>query len=317
MNYFKSAISIIVVVLLSNNVINGQKMTRAQYIEKYKDIAIKEMKEFGIPASITIAQACLESADGNSKLALLGNNHFGIKCNNWLGDTILHNDDKSQECFRKYQNAFESFSDHSLFLSSKERYSSLFKLDLTDYKSWAVGLKAAGYATNPQYANQLIKIIEDFQLNKYDYLDSAQVIKIRKSSEYTAISTDSTLEKSTNHHYDFSVSRNILTRNRVKYIISVENDSYKGLAKEFNLFKKEILKFNDLDKEVNIKPGTVVYIQKKKKKNYGDQENYTIINGDTYNSISQKFGIRLSSLLKINSLNKNNPAKEGDIIKLK
>ncbi len=147
---------------------NAQRITRKDYIEKYKEIAIIQMKAYGIPASIILAQACLESGDGNSTLAIQANNHFGIKCHEWNGATIYHDDDQKNECFRKYSNPEDSFRDHSEFLKTRPRYHSLFNLGTKDYKSWAYGLKASGYATNPQYAQRLIDIIEAFQLYLYD-----------------------------------------------------------------------------------------------------------------------------------------------------
>ncbi len=149
--------------------LQAQNLTRQQYINKYKDVAIKQMHKHKIPASIILAQACLESGDGNSTLARKANNHFGIKCHNgWKGKGYKHDDDAKGECFRKYNDPIDSFTDHSYFLTSGSRYNSLFDLPITDYKGWAHGLKAAGYATNPKYAKLLIDIIEEYQLYKYD-----------------------------------------------------------------------------------------------------------------------------------------------------
>lgn len=146
----------------------AQKITRAQYIIMWKDVAQQSMRVYGIPASITLAQACLESADGNSELAMKGKNHFGIKCHGWEGKKIYHDDDKKGECFRRYKHAEQSFEDHALFLSERKRYAALFELKPDDYKAWAKGLKRAGYATNPKYPALLIKIIEDNKLYEYD-----------------------------------------------------------------------------------------------------------------------------------------------------
>ena len=139
------------------------------YIKKYKDIAISEMNSYGIPASITLAQGILESGNGESRLAVDGNNHFGIKChNNWNGETIIEDDDEKGECFRKYSNVGDSFRDHSLFLKERGRYEFLFKYKITNYKKWARGLKKAGYATDPKYPQKLIDLIQRYQLYKYD-----------------------------------------------------------------------------------------------------------------------------------------------------
>lgn len=166
---------------------NAQKLTRQQYIDKYKDIAIKQMHKYKIPASITLAQACLESGDGNSTLARKANNHFGIKCHDgWKGKKIKQNDDKRRECFRKYDNAIDSFTDHSYFLTSRSRYNSLFDLPITDYKAWAHGLKACGYATNKKYAKLLIDIIEEYELYKYDTGEAYEKMKAGSRAEKRA-----------------------------------------------------------------------------------------------------------------------------------
>ena len=142
---------------------------RLEYIAKYKELAIRQMKKYKIPASIILAQACLESADGRSTLATKANNHFGIKCHSsWKGKTYRKDDDRRNECFRKYPTIEDSYKDHSEFLKNGKRYSKLFSLPLRDYRKWAKGLKEAGYATNPHYAEVLIKIIEDYQLYRYD-----------------------------------------------------------------------------------------------------------------------------------------------------
>lgn len=144
---------------------------KLNYAQKYSDVAIKKMKEYGIPASITLAQGILESSCGTSELAVNSNNHFGIKCHKeWTGAKYYYDDDEADECFRKYKTVEESYNDHSLFLTTRERYNNLFELDITDYQAWAYGLKAAGYATNPQYPKLLIKIIEDNELYKYDLM---------------------------------------------------------------------------------------------------------------------------------------------------
>lgn len=139
-----------------------------EYIYNYSQIAQEEMRRFKIPASITLAQGILESGSGQGRLAVEGNNHFGIKCHDWKGDKIYHDDDRNQECFRKYNHAEESFEDHSVFLANRSRYAGLFKHDQDDYESWANGLRAAGYATDRKYPEKLISLIERFQLYKFD-----------------------------------------------------------------------------------------------------------------------------------------------------
>lgn len=162
------AYRLIVILFLSTNLVIAQDMSKLEYIVKYKDLAIAEMYQYGIPASITLAQGVLESRNGNSELARKSKNHFGIKCHSsWEGKKVYHDDDEAQECFRKYPTVAASYRDHSVFLQ-KARYANLFELAITDYKGWAKGLKKAGYATNPKYSDLIIKIIEDNQLQQYD-----------------------------------------------------------------------------------------------------------------------------------------------------
>ena len=164
----------------------SRNLTSVQYIEQYKDIAIEEMLKSGIPASITLAQGLLESASGNSTLATEANNHFGIKCNTtWTGPTILKDDDAAGECFRVYESAEQSYRDHSEFLK-RARYVSLFQLDRNDYKGWALGLKKAGYATNPKYAELLIDLIERYQLDQYDRAEKSTLAQNTREEKVIA-----------------------------------------------------------------------------------------------------------------------------------
>ncbi|SVD24575.1 uncharacterized protein METZ01_LOCUS377429, partial [marine metagenome] len=157
------------ILLLFSSIFTFAQNKTEEYIVKYKDFAIAEMSQYGIPASITLAQGILESGSGESRLAVEGNNHFGIKCHdNWNGETIFLDDDKKEECFRKYSKESESYRDHSLFLIERERYISLFKLSSTNYRAWAKGLKKAGYATNPKYSSLIIDLIEKYNLQQYD-----------------------------------------------------------------------------------------------------------------------------------------------------
>jgi len=158
----------------------------AIYVHKYKNIAQYEMQKSGIPASITLAQGILESGAGNGDLTKRANNHFGIKCHNWSGEKVYHDDDKKGECFRKYAHPSESFKDHSNFLTSRSRYASLFKLNKNDYKGWAKGLRKAGYATDPKYPSKLISLIERYNLNEYDSVTQvSETMTAPKSNNYT------------------------------------------------------------------------------------------------------------------------------------
>ena len=277
-----------------------------KYIEKYKDLAVKEMKRSGVPASITLAQGLLESRSGQSPLAAKGNNHFGIKCHGWTWKTMKVDDDKRNECFRVYSHAEESFRDHSDFLRYRQRYKFLFDLEPTDYKGWAHGLKKAGYATDAGYAAKLIKLIEDYQLYVYDTGEKVppSPLTIEEPKKYTPSGRET---------FQFSLSRQMYSLNGVAFVYSVEGETYSSIAQQYDLFKKEILKFNDLEIAEPLLPGTVVYVQAKKKDSAKGLEKYIVEkDGESLRDISQRYGIKLSALLKKNKLPEDYVTKEGD-----
>ena len=293
---------------------HGQsRMTRQEYIDKYKETAMEAMRTHGIPASITLAQGCLESGDGNSDLAVKANNHFGIKCHNdWKGQTYYKkDDDPGKSCFRKYRNASESFKDHSDFLRYRDRYAFLFDLEITDYKGWCYGLKKAGYATDPQYAERLIKIIEDYRLYRFD---REMYTKAGKNSNLLPPSPNELkkvmeLNPARNSLlYKYSRNRTIYVRNGVPYILAGSMDTYESIAEEYNLFTKELLRYNDLRKPKELVPGTVVYLQKKKARAQRHMEIHIAVEGDTYYDVAQRYGVRMKRLFKYNGY------KEGDIL---
>lgn len=305
--------ALLLLLLITFSVISsGQKLSRRQYIDKYKELAISNMATYGIPASITLAQACLESGDGNSRLATEANNHFGIKCHNWTGETITHDDDANNECFRKYPQAEESFKDHSHFLRYRDRYKFLFDLDPKDYKGWAYGLSKAGYATNPMYPQMLIKIIEEYGLDAYDNLSKevpptpAEIEKVQVYAPPAGTEL-----------YGISLERAMFKKNDVACIIATSEESYSSLAKEYKLFRSEILRFNDLKKEVPIAEGTVVYLEKKKKHAEELVESHIAEAGDSMYSISQKYAIRLKNLYNLNKVKPGYEPQPGEIIKLR
>lgn len=270
--------------------------TVADYINMYKDVAIKEMKRSKIPASITLAQGMLESGNGTSPLATKGNNHFGIKCHSdWKGKKIYFDDDKRNECFRKYENAWESFRDHSDFLIRQSRYKFLFEYKQTDYKSWAKGLKKAGYATNPQYPSLLIKIIEENQLYRFDN---------GKTDNIPTITPSSVVTKSEN------LAPDIIINNRIKSITVKEGDTYKSIADANEMMIWEIFKYNDLPKDAQLKSGQQIYLQPKRKKAQIGCEYHYVSEGETMYTISQKYGIKLKKLYEMNL------AKSGDKIEV-
>ena len=297
-----------------------KSMSRQDYIEKYKEIAIRQMHSHGIPASITIAQGCLESGDGNSKLATKGNNHFGIKCHDWKGASMRLDDDKKDECFRKYRSVEDSYNDHADFLRYRDRYAPLFELEITDYEGWAHGLKKAGYATNPQYAQLLIKIIEDYKLYELDQQGLSRSKRKRNylpptPSELEQLRELTPMERST--LYQYSQGRTLYVTNGVAYIIAEASDTYASLAKEYHLFTREILRFNDLKKEEPIAPGTIVYIERKKKKAQRHLELHIAETGDTYYQIAQRYAVRLEKLCEYNHVRPEDTPHEGDRIFLR
>lgn len=271
MNFsFKKHIIILLLSALVCNVMFAQSNKRQEYIRKYSDIAVGQMNKYGIPASIILAQACLESANGTSKLATKANNHFGIKCSNsWKGKRYYHTDDARGECFRKYKRVTDSYKDHSEFLKNGMRYQSLFDLRCDDYKSWAHGLKAAGYATDPKYARLLIEIIEANKLYEYDN-KAGKSGNAGKSINGGSTSPDRRNAVTASSIYRYSFDRQIYSDNGRPFIIATGSETYSSLAEEYNLFECEILKFNNLKKKdmprnKKIEAGTQVYIAKKKK----------------------------------------------------
>lgn len=299
----------------------GQQ-TREEYIEKYKDAAIHAMKTHGIPASITLAQGCLESADGNSDLAVRANNHFGIKCHNdWKGPTYYKKgDDIGKSCYRKYRNASESFKDHSDFLRYGQRYAFLFDLEITDYKGWSHGLKKAGYATDPKYAQKLIKIIEDYQLYRFDREMYAKAEKKPDLLPPSPSQLQQVMELNPAKNsllYKYSRNRIIYVRNGVPFILTSDLDTYESIAEEYNLFTGELLRFNDLKKSRDLAPGTVVYLQRKKGKARKHLEIHIAVEGDTYYDISQKYGVRMKKLFKYNDYRNGDILHVGDEVFLR
>ena len=293
------------------------------YIDKYKDLAIKEMQRSGVPASITLAQGMLESDYGRSRLAVNANNHFGIKCHSgWSGATITHDDDRRNECFRKYRNVEESFRDHSDFLASTPRYRDLFKLKSEDYKGWARGLKQAGYATDPNYANLLIRKIEEYELWRYDrgYKGSATTSAAANDSRNTMPVTVRVTNTETATINEFAVPDKISRvkeNNRIRCIIVNERDTRESIERDFKLLKWELSKYNDLDNNFNPHPGQILYLQPKRNKADVGKNTHNVVNGDSMYSISQQYGIKLKKLYEMNRMREYEEPKAGDKISLR
>ncbi len=294
------------------------KISYSQYIQNYKEIAVRKMHEYKIPASITLAQGLLESGSGNSELALKANNHFGIKCHKeWTGMTYTMDDDEKNECFRKYASAEESYSDHSYFLTSRPRYAGLFQLDLKDYKGWAYGLKSAGYATNPRYAEMLIKIIEENELYLYDSGDQRPVAKKTKP-EKPLSDDEEVVENKAHKNNSFSFlevaegNRKIYVNNNVRLIYARPGDDPHTIAHDLGIHAFQVLQYNELGKNETLKSGQIIYVEPKKKK--AAVESHTFKKGENMRGISQQYGIKLKALYKKNNLSEGHEPEAGTVL---
>lgn len=293
----------------------------SEYIAKYADLAVSEMQRTGVPASITLAQGLVESAAGASPLAVHANNHFGLKCHNdWKGMKFYKDDDEVQECFRVYESAEESFRAHSDYLRERERYQDLFELDPTDYKGWARGLKKAGYATDPRYADKLIKLIEEYDLDRFDIPAkkepaAPQVEPVETRPAAPALKLRDPADTLYSERVSLSLSRPVYERNGVPYVLAIDGDTYASIAENQGLFLREILSFNDLKQEKPLEAGELVYIARKKANGeYGTYEARR--DGETLWEISQFFGVQLKKLRQYNAYRGDAPIKEGDAILL-
>ena len=287
--------------------------TYRAYIEQYRDIAIAQQKKHGIPASITLAQGILESAAGKSELAMKAKNHFGIKCtSDWTGPTYSHDDNKAGECFRKYSNVSNSFEDHSLFLK-RSRYASLFELSVKDYKNWAYGLKACGYATDPKYPEKLIRIIELYDLDKL--ASGKNIAKTSGDSKKKTSTEDADIEiafAEQEYMEDYSMpamddlelfhNHRSGSRNGVRYIIAGPSETYASLAHFLNMYERTLRKYNDALDGRELNEGDIVYIYPKKNR---AERRYTFCHmreGETLWHVSQRYAIKMKSLCKLNGI---------------
>jgi hypothetical protein len=293
-------------------------LTLSDYIDKYKGIAMEEMRKNGIPASIKLGQGILESGFGNSPLAANANNHFGIKCHGWPGRTFYKDDDKPDECFRAYDDPEQSFRDHSEFLTGRPRYSSLFQLEITDYKGWARGLRQAGYATNPNYPDLLIRVIEQNKLYEFDRMVLSAGNNIRTE---TAVPTRPAVADAVNRPAkveDFpavGLGREVGENNRIRFVYARAGDTPESLAEEMGIWAWEIYRYNDLQKTDRLKNGQIVYLQPKRRN--ASQSWHIVQDGETLYDISQKYGVRLSLLYRRNAMQANSQLSSGMRIKLR
>lgn len=274
-----------------------QNQTYLNYIKKYSSIAVNQQKKYKIPASIILAQGLLESGAGQSRLAKQGNNHFGIKCHDWKGRKMYHDDDRKGECFRSYTSVQQSFDDHSVFLAHRSRYQSLFKLRTTDYKGWAHGLKSCGYATDRAYAQKLIKIIEDYDLYTYDKMQSS------KPSSGKGLP-------------DWYKPQTVFKNNGLHYVIVRQGDNYDLLGDDLDISTRKIKKYNELPKNYELRIGDIIYLEGKKRKAESQFKFHMVKPGESMHIIAQKYGMNLKNLYNLNSKPKDYRPRVGDILKL-
>ena len=281
------------------------------YIDQYKDIAIREMLSYHIPASITLAQGLLESGAGRSELARKGNNHFGIKCHGWTGRKTYHDDDESGECFRAYTHVLESYEDHSKFLKEGKRYQHLFNLGQTDYKGWAYGLKRAGYATSPTYAQKLIGIIELYRLYEFDYATSYNKFITQHSDPKKP-------RKATTTKTNEGLLHPIHINNKNYYLVARQGDSFRSIGKEVGISWRKLARYNERDKHDVLSEGDIIYLKKKRKKadKMYKRRPHTVQPGESMYSIAQKYGMRVKYLYKKNDLMPDYQIKVGDQLRV-
>lgn len=352
------SIALLAVALMATSAVSAggpDKSPQVVYVEQFATLAVEEMYRSGVPASITLAQGLLESRYGLSDLAVKGNNHFGIKCHsNWNGRKMYHDDDRKGECFRVYDSPEESFRDHSDFLRYRDRYKFLFDLEPTDYKGWAHGLKKAGYATDPAYPQKLIRLIEEYGLHEYDakpaswsYEDISssedlyglekkltreerKADKARKRAEKAkersarrpespnSIEQAKPLTADQREIFHFALTRQMYSLNGVPFVYATEGETYAGIAETYNLFLKEILKFNDLTESQTLYPGTIVYLQAKKKQAPAGLDKHVVEgHNETLRGISQRYAVKLRDLCKMNGITGDRHLSDGEIIILR
>ncbi len=299
------------IIFINVSLFSFSQITRNEYIQRYQIMAIEEMGRSGIPASITIAQGCLESANGNSELSRKSNNHFGIKCKKgWKGKKVYYDDDAKNECFRKYRTVENSYIDHTNFLLNNPRYASLFELKTTDYKGWAHGLKKAGYATNKKYAHKLIHIIETNKLYRLDYKISYEELMAFEQKQMGSEGISNSLS------INAFQSHKIIKRNRVKSVVARRGDTYEIIAQELGLKEWVLYKYNDQSAGYKPRQNEIVYIQQKKNKTKKDKLTHRVEQGDSMHYISQMYGIKLNKLYRRNRMKKGKQPSTGQIIYL-
>ena len=320
----KKTIILLVLIYFSGSLF-AQKNSREKYINKYKKIAIQEMERSGVPASIKLAQGILESNAGQSTLARKANNHFGMKCGSqWRGDTYYLEDDDYNDagklvksCFRVYKKENESYIAHSDFLRDprkRYRYGDLFKLNPRDYKAWAHGLKSAGYATSPTYAEKLIGIIESYKLFQYDEA-AAPELDLPDDDRYPV---EAPVEEVIAEEVELDDS-GLLFLNDVKMVLAEENDTPLEIAHRTGVKTKHIIKYNDklTQPTQDVAINSRVYLQSKRNAFRGKRKYHQVREGETLYYISQIYGVKVKKLRKRNRISDNQEPAVGSLIKLR
>ncbi|MGI6046642.1 MAG: glucosaminidase domain-containing protein [Petrimonas sp.] len=304
-----SVLSLFLICLFVPNSALGQSRLKVyeDYIDKYSGIAVKHMNDYKIPASIKLAQGILESGAGMSDLARRSNNHFGIKCHrDWRGESVYAADDTPNDCFRKYRRVEDSYDDHSEFLTTGSRYRELFNLSITDYKSWARGLQKTGYATDRAYANKLIKLIEDYELYRFDNKNYRRGVTRRQREQ----AKKQEIAQANWTHQPYKT-------HGLVYVIAVNGDTFAGIANEFGFKEKDLLKFNEVSEGFPLSEGDIVYFQKKKPRADQPYYEHVVQIGESMYSISQKYGIQLRNLYRLNKKSYEYVPEEGDVLKIR
>lgn len=331
----------------------AQQAKALAYIEKYKDAAITEMQRSGVPAAITLAQGMLESAYGESNLCKQSNNHFGIKCKeDWAGDKVYHDDDTKNECFRVYPDAAASYKDHSDFLRSRAWYASLFKLSPTDVEGWAYGLKKAGYATEKDYPQRLLKLINDYNLNQYtlaamqpanvinavaiNNTNSGSTVTTTPVQDFTVTAAKTSANTATeeeaaeivvlskpNHTQNkitpvqpvVNYPQGVFSINHTKVIYVPAGTSLIMLATEHHIDLAKLVEYNELQETDLLQKDDLIFLERKQKK--GEKDFHIVAENETLHDICQKEGVRMDFVLAYNNLNKNSRPAIGEKIYLK
>lgn len=331
---YKKAIHTLVLFILFPLLLSAQvQITKEEYIDRYKSIAVAHMERYGIPASITMAQGILESSSGNSWLSRQSNNHFGIKCKkDWQGERVYHDDDAKGECFRCYPTVEASYHDHATFLDSQPRYDSLFVYASNDYKSWARGLKAAGYATAPDYAPRLIKIIEDNQLYLLDCENGERLYAAARGGSVTTPEEWFSGQSSVEHvatsegpidpdDYRVTINAhngyNVYQTNGVHYVLAKKGDTFENIGRKFRISARNLRRFNDLKGKAQPLPHEVVYIERKKRHWEGNAMVHMAREGETTYAVGQSYAIRTRSVERLNRLSDHSVLAQGQKIKIR